>query len=380
MPILYDYVQPNDTITPMRKFLCLLVLSLAACQPADQTASTTLPVPSAALTHTPSPTFTPTSTPTVAQLMAPYTIEGLRHHQFISGKILIISTLETAEYYTRYLISYPSDNLTITGVMQVPAHGHAPYPVVIMNHGYFDREGYVPGDGTYRAAGYLNKYGYITLASDYRSWGRSDVGPSFFYSGLAIDVINLINAVPSLPQADPNRIGIWGHSMGGGVTAKVITLDSRPKAAVFYSTVSADDVDLIGLWGPGCIGDIHAGEISNDCNSSDIIPLSLPAELIHAFQAAYRDPTMLHQISPIYHLDLVSAPVEISYGTRDSPAIGGAAPEWSRKLYQALKDAGKNVQIFAYDGEYHSFNGDAWLTFMDRTVQFFDHYVKNATP
>jgi len=310
--------------------------------------------------------------------MAPYTIDGLRHHQFKSGKIEVVSTLETTDIYTRYLISYPSDGLTITGVMQIPVHGHAPYPVIIMNHGYFDREGYVPGDGTYRAAEYLNKYGYITLASDYRSWGKSDVAPSFFYTGLVIDVINLINAVPYLPQADSNRIGIWGHSMGGGVTAKVIAVDSHPRAAVFYSTVSADDADLIKLWGDGCIGDIHAGEVSSDCNSSDIVPLSLPSNLIDAYRTASYDPNLLHQISPIDHLDLVSAPVEISYGTRDSAAIGGAPPEWSRKLYQAFKDAGKNAQIFAYDGEQHSFNGDAWLAFMDRTTQFFDQYVKNA--
>ncbi len=263
--------------------------------------------------------------------------------------------------------------------MQIPVNGHAPFPVIIMNHGYFDREGYVPGDGTYRAAEYLNKYGYITLASDYRSWGKSDIGPSFFYTGLAIDVINLINAVSSIPQADPSRIGIWGHSMGGGVTAKVIVVNLRVKAAVFYSTVSADDADLIALWGTGCIGDIHAGEVSTDCNSSDIVPLNLPSDLISAYRAASSDSNLLHQISAIYHLDLVTVPVEISFGTKDSPALGGAPPDWSKKLYHAFKDAGKNVQLFAYEGQYHSFNGDAWLAFMDRTTQFFDQYVKNST-
>jgi uncharacterized protein len=363
----------------MRKFLCLLVLCLAACQPADEVSPSLSSVPSATITPTPAPTFSPSPTPTVAQLMAPYTIDGLRHHQFQSGKITITSTVETTDTFTRYLISYPSDGLTITGVMQIPVNGHPPYPVIVMNHGYFDREGYVPGDGTYRAAEYLNKYGYITLASDYRSWGKSDIGTSFFYTGLAIDVINLMDAVSSIPQADPARIGIWGHSMGGGVTAKVIAVDARPKAAVFYSTVSADDADLIASWGTGCIGDIHAGEVSVGCNSSDIVPLSLPSDLISAYRIASYDPDLIHQISPIYHLDLVTTPVEISYGTNDSLAGGGAPPEWSKKLFQAFKDANKNAQVFAYDGEYHSFNGDAWLAFMDRTTQFFDQYVKNST-
>ncbi len=46
-------------------------------------------------------------------------------------------------------------------------------------------------------------------------------GESLFYSGLAIDVINLMNALESFPEADVERIGMWGHSMGGGVTLKV---------------------------------------------------------------------------------------------------------------------------------------------------------------
>ena len=360
--------------------MALFLFLLPACQPADAALPGPTTVPTSTSTTLPGPTPPPSPTPSAAQLMYPYTIDGLRQHSYQSGKIAITSTVETTDTYTRYLIRYPSDGLGITGVMQIPVNGHPPFPVIIMNHGYFDREGYVPGDGTYRAADYLNKYGYLTLASDYRSWGQSDIGPSFFYDGLAIDVINLMNAIPSVPQADPNRVGIWGHSMGGGVTAKVLTLDARPKAAVFYSTVSADDAELISLWGTGCIGDIHAGELSSNCNSSDIVPLSLPSDLIQAYRTASYDPNLLRQISPIDHLDLVSAPVEIAYGTKDSPALGGASPDWSKNLFQAFKDADKNAQLFAYEGQYHSFNGDAWLAFMDRTTQFFDQYVKNAAP
>ncbi len=106
--------------------------------------------------------------------------------------------------------------------------------------------------------------------------------------------------------------------------------------------------------------------------------MDLSSDLIDAYRTASYDPDLLHQISPIYHFDLVTAPVEISYGTQDSLAVGGAPPEWSKKLYQAFKDAGKNAQLFTYDGQYHSFNGDAWLAFMDRTTQFFDQYVKNS--
>jgi dipeptidyl aminopeptidase/acylaminoacyl peptidase len=131
-------------------------------------------------------------------------------------------------------------------------------------------------------------------------------------------------------------------------------------------------------WGLGCIGDILAGEHSLGCNSSDVVPLDLPPDLIKAYYEASMDATILRQTSPIYHLDLVTVPVEINYGTSDGKTSAGTPPEWSKKLYQAFVDAGKDAHLYAYDGEFHSFNGDAWIAFMERSARFFDEYVKNA--
>ncbi|HKJ39394.1 MAG TPA: acetylxylan esterase, partial [Anaerolineales bacterium] len=258
-----------------------MVILLSACQSANVSPATTitLPPPNVVIeTITPSPiptlTFTPPVTQTVEELIFPYTIDGLRQHEFQGGDIHIRETLDENEFYTAYLIDYPSDGLTITGVMQIPV-GDGPFPVIVMNHGFFSRTIYSSGDGTDRSSAFLAQYGYITLASDYRSWGDAEIDTSFFYSGLVTDVINLINAIPSIPEADPERIGMWGHSMGGGVTMKVLTVDARVDAAVLYSTVSADDADIINRWGMGCFGDVITGEQVIGCNSSDIISLDL---------------------------------------------------------------------------------------------------------
>ena len=359
-----------------RRISLFLFIFLAACSSAPVANPPAISV--VIVPDTPTPTVTPPPTPTqtMEQALYPFTIEGLRKHKFQSGKITIRETLLETEDFTRYLIEYPSDGLTITGILQVPTIGEPPYPVIVMNHGFFSRTVYASGDGTDRAAEFLNRRGYLTVSSDYRTWGNSETGASLYYSGLAIDVINLMNALPSFLQADTERIGMWGHSMGGGVTLKVLTMDSRIKAAVLYSSVSADFTDIIERWGPGCLGDVYEGEIAYGCNSSDILPLNLPDDLIASYFNSVTDPDMLEAVSPLYHFDLVTAPVQIVYGAEDGKTSAGTPPEWSKKMYEGFTEAGRDAQLFAHAGEEHSFRDDQWFAFMERSSQFFDRYVK----
>jgi dipeptidyl aminopeptidase/acylaminoacyl peptidase len=361
-----------------RTSLLILMCIFSAC--ASATPDTSMLPPAVVTiiraTLTPSITPTPTATQTMNQALLPFTIEGLRKHDFQSGTLTLGPAILETDLFTRYAIKYPSDGLTITGILQVPKTGTPPYPVIVMNHGFFSRYVYYSGDGTDRAAEFLNRRGYLTVSSDYRSWGEAELGESLFYSGLAIDVINLMNAVSEYELADPERIGMWGHSMGGGTTLKVLTIDSRVKAAVLYATVSGDFEDIIGRWGTGCLGDILQGEATYGCNSSDIIPLDLPQDLIDAYFKGSTDQKMLEAVSPIHHLKYVTAPVQINYGTEDGKVASGAPPEWSKDLYQAFLDAEKEAYLIGVEGEEHSFKYDAWFHFMERSAQFFDKYVR----
>lgn len=359
------------------RFILFFVFVFSACVSTPVAPTVTLPTATRMpATSTPTITPSPTATKTMEQAIYPYTIEGLRKHSFKSGKITVGEKLLETDIFTRYAITYPSDGLTITGILQIPKIGKSPYPVIMMNHGFFSRTVYKSGDGTDRAAEFLNKRGYLTLSSDYRSWGKSDMGESLFYSGLAIDVINLMNAIPSIKEADPKRIGMWGHSMGGGTTLKVLTIDKRVKAAVLYSSVIGDFEKVIERWGPGCLGDSLEGELAYGCNSSDIIPLDSPRDRIAGYFNAVTDPVMLEAVSPLYHLESVSAPVQIHYGMEDGLVSSGTPPEWSRETYDALIKANKDAQIFAYENEKHSFSPEHWFAFMERCSQFFDKYVK----
>lgn len=303
--------------------------------------------------------------------LEPYTIEAMRARDYPASRINIVATYAATETFIRYLIEYESDGLTITGVMQVP-QGTGPFPVIILNHGYIRQQDYWSGYETWEAAGYLNARGYLTIAPDFRSWGGSDWGLSLFHGGLTVDVLNLLSALDSVPQADTSRIGMWGHSMGGGVTMKVLAVaDDLIDAAVLYATNSADDADLVGYYGPGCLANRPAGR---RCNRGEVIPEDVDATLYETYLTAAADASFLRRTSPWWVLSDIDTPIQIHIGTADTVLPG----QWSSKLYNALEAMGKNATLFWYDGQDHTFRGAAWTRYIERTAAFFDSYVMNA--
>ncbi len=331
---------------------------------------TPLPTPTPSLPPTTTPTSTATfilgpPTPTPHPLAA-YTVEELSVRSYPGGLIQVRSVLTKTDTFTRYYIDYPSDGLTITGIMQAP-QGEGPFPVIILNHGYIPRDLYWSGADTSSAAGYLNRQGYLTIAPDFRSWGGSDTDNSFFSTGQVIDVLNLISSLPSLPNADLTRIGMWGHSMGGGITMKAITIDSRIKAAVLYAPVSANDAEVLARWGPGCRPN-QAYSLADKCGGAEILVSDIEEGLFRAYIDAVQNPELLYQTSAINYVDLIVAPVQIHIGTADT----NTPPEWSATINEALRMAGKEVEYFTYPGQGHLLRGESWQLFMARVTDFFD--------
>ncbi len=295
---------------------------------------------------------------------------------FPAGAITLGGLLAENEAFTTASFSYPSDGLTITGLAHVPA-GDGPFPVLIMLHGYYNRDAYFSGAGTWQSADYFARRGYLVLAPDLRSWGGSEAGLSLFHMGLVADVLHLLAALPSLPMADPDRVGLWGHSMGGGLATKVLVVDEQVRAAVHYAPNSADDADLIARWGRGCLpGESEAA--GDFCNPAEIIPAGTPPELIEAYLAAAADADFLQQVAPLYHLERVGAPVQIHVGLDDGTGLAETPPNWSARLAEGLEAAGRDVTYFTYPDQGHFFSGESWMTLHERSLVLFDDHVKKA--
>ena len=283
-----------------------------------------------------------------------YFIDTLRNETLRGSDFQVGNAVEINKSYDKYAISYKSGDLVISGVMNVPKEvpPRSGFPVLILNHGLISSAVYTTGRGSKREQDFFSRHGYVTIHPDYRGLASSSPNTTLhhdFYVGYSQDVIALLDAIERSPPPyiDTSRIGMWGHSMGGGITARVMTLRSDVKAFVLFAPISADAEDNFYELTPEEIQWLH----DTYGKAGDLV---------------YRN------ISPIEYVGDVSAPVQIHHGTADT-----AVPiSFSEKMYQTFKQNKKTVEYFVYPGEKHEFIND-WPLAANRALQFFDHYVKN---
>ena len=278
-------------------------------------------------------------------------IENLRKKQFNTTGIKTTKTLEHNETFTRYLIEYESDGLKISGMMNIPK-GEGQFPVVVLNHGYYDPKKFSVGLGFKDAADIFARNGYVAVGSDYRNNGNSDKGENFFqHIGSLYDVLNLVEAVKQLPYVDKQKVGMWGYSGGGWLTLKASVINRDIKAIALFGSMSSDDKEnyyALEKWHPEVLKNVRKN-------------LGKPEEGNEAYKL----------ISPINYIKYMSNNVIIHHGVKDE-----AVPlKWSENLREALIRERKTVEFYAYPEQGHVLRGEAWDLSMERTVIFFKRFL-----
>src|SRR3990170_223508 len=139
---------------------------------------------------------------------------------------------------------------------------------------------------------------------------------------------------------DPTSFG-WGHSMGGGITLRVLTVGADVQGAVLYGAMSGDERRNFEQ-----IRDVLSdGERGNE-------ELTAPEEALHA-------------ISPINFYDRISVPVSIHHGDIDETV----PPAWSTELCSQLLALGKLVECFSYHNMPHTFYGSLDTLLIERSIE-----------
>lgn len=292
----------------------------------------------------------------------PLSIQYLRDQAYPGSPIVIEQTLASGSNYSRHIVSYMSEGLKINALMTIPL-GDAPedgWPAIVFNHGYIPPEVYRPDE---RYVSYVDGFarnGYVVFRPDYRGHADSEGEPRSAYGtpDYTIDVLNALAALRRHPEVDPERIGMWGHSMGGYITVRSMVTAGDIKAGVIWAGVVASYPDLIELW--------------RGRNTS--IPARARrwrTDLIDAHGMPAENPDFWTSISANSYVADLSGPIQLHHGTADA----SVPVALSDLLHEEIVQAGGDVEYYVYEGDDHNLSGYFSLA-MQRSLDFFDRHVK----
>ncbi len=283
------------------------------------------------------------------------------------GDVSFISEAPPPEFPSRELVTpqqvtfESTDGFTVHGQLFSPPNieeGDA-RPALIFMHGGPIRQmllgwhyrGYYAN--AYAMNQYLASQGYVVLAVNFRAgigYGQTfrlvpDHGPrgASEYN----DILAAAGFLKTLPTVDGEKIGLWGGSYGGLLTAQGLARDSD---------IFAAGVDLHGVhdWSldfpnaPGRYWGLKPDEM----------------ELAHAS-------------SPIADIDTWRSPVLFIHGDDDRNVVFWETTD----LAMRLDEKGVHWEALVIPDDVHGFYRHAsWLQAYSATAEFFDRMLKNAPP
>ena len=159
--------------------------------------------------------------------------------------------------------------------------------------------------------------------------------------------------------ADPDAIGLQGHSWSGYQTAFAITQTKMFKAAVAGAPVANMTSAYSGIRHSTGV----ARQFQYETGQSRI-----GASLFAALQKYIEN-------SPVFYADRIQTPLMIMFGDKDD------AVPWEQgvEMYLAMRRAGKDVVFLQYEDEPHHLKKyPNKLDYSIRMMQYFDHYLKGT--
>lgn len=276
-----------------------------------------------------------------------YSFENLRKREYQGSEIKLEKVIKEEEKYTSWFFSFQSDGKRVTGMANLPKK-QGRLPVVVMIRGYADEEIYFTGLGTRKAAGVFAENGFITLAPDFLGFGGSDSSSADILEArfeCPVTVLNLLASIKNLPQAEPNKIFLWGHSNGGQIALSVLEISQRPIPTVLWAPVTKGFPESILQ---------YMGEMDDQ-------GLKVK-KAINEFLIVY-DPKK-------YSIDNywpdIKTPLQVHQGTADEYI----KTEWTKDFVETMKSLGKNTIYYQYPRNDHNLSRD-WDLVVQRDLEFF---------
>jgi len=288
-----------------------------------------------------------------------YRIEEIKNENFPSQNLTIEKKMDYIKgKYQEYLFSYNSDGLKIYGKMNIPDKKipDQGFPVVIINHGYIPPDVYDTDDSYKLVEGHFASAGFLTLKADYRGWNNSEKLENSVYNrlGLVRDIKYLLEAVPNISEADEKNVFVYGHSMGGEVTLKLL------------ETTNKNKIKAASLWAPcyESYPEVSLYFIRDEDNSQ--LAKNRKRKILSYIP---RENFSLYSVTN--YVNNIEIPLNIHHGTKDK----SVPLEWSMNLAEKLKNYGKNYTFYTYEDDHNLANN--FFSVLERDAQFFRKNIRH---
>lgn len=345
-----------------------LSLALTACTAEATPIPTNTPIPATETptqTSTPEPTATFTPASTATPVPHPMSIIALRNQEYPGSEITIVRELERGVNYRRYYAYYLSEGLKIYALLTIP-NGEKPeggFPAIVFNHGYIPPDVYRTTERYIAYVDQLARNGYVVFRIDYRGHDQSEGEATGAYSnpGYQVDVMNAVASLKQHPDVNPEKIGMWGHSMGGYLTLRAMVISNDIKAGVIWAGVVASYPDLLYNWR-------RTGAFTPSPSSTG---RGWRGSWIEQYGTPEQNPAFWDSISATSYLADLSGPIELHHGTADDDV----PVEFSIRLAELGRQNGQLINLYTYEGDNHNIS-KYFSQAMWQTIDFFDIYLK----
>jgi dipeptidyl aminopeptidase/acylaminoacyl peptidase len=164
---------------------------------------------------------------------------------------------------------------------------------------------------------------------------------------LVADAKAAVDKAVELGVADPNRIGVTGHSHGALMTANLVAHTNL----------------------------FRAGVATSGAYNKTLTPFGFQNERRSVWEA----PEAYRQASTFFSADKVKTPLLLMHGSDD--ANPGTTPMQSVKLFEAIRGNGGTTRLVMLPFEPHSYTArESNEQVVYEMLRWFDTYVRDATP
>ena len=347
-------------------FLALSMLLTACAEATPLPTSTPVPAtntPTQTSTLEPTATFTPA--PTATPVPDPMSIIALRNREYPGSEITIVKELERGANYRRYYAYYLSEGYKIYALLTIP-NGEKPeggFPAIVFNHGYIPPDVYKTTERYIAYIDQIARAGYVVFRIDYRGHDQSEGEATGAYGdpGYQVDVMNALASLKQYPDVNPEKLGMWGHSMGGYLTLRAMVISDDIKAGVIWAGVVGSYPDLLYNWR-------RTGAFTPSPSSTG---RGWRSAWIEKYGTPEQNPAFWDSVSATSYLADLSGPLELHHGTADEDV----PVEFSIRLAELGRQSGQIVNLYTYEGDNHNIS-NYFTQAMNQTIAFYDIYLK----